>query len=310
MRESEMLKIVAATDSLKSILLHRDEVDKYEKRSHKKFYEQHSWGSIVIEDAKDLPTLKMRYLMEVLKQRKRKNAKLLELGSGSGRILTSIRARDRHLQLFGVDISSEQVKIARKVNKGKNITFIHGDAEKPPFPNSTFDFVIIMDFLEHVPHPQQALDEAFRILKPGGILYAGVPAERHGIYLLSMKLFGRHFKEETGGHLQQYTKRQIESMVRKAKFTIADEKYSYHLLGSIMDYTLFTLLLNKSLAKVFWSKGKYYQGTKKKQTVASRILNALMTFGNAIAYYESTIFKRTSFLATAVHITARKGGKK
>jgi ubiquinone/menaquinone biosynthesis C-methylase UbiE len=271
----------------------------------KEFYKDKSWGAVTIKDAKDLPTLKLSYLMELLRGRKKRTASLLEMGSGSGRILMSIQQRDLSIRLTGVELSRSQVALAKSHSAG--IAYVVGDAQRLPFPNSSFDYVIIMDFLEHIERPADAIKEAYRVLKKGGVLYASVPCEDQFLspYWLSKRIFRRHFKEATAGHIQQFRIRDVERFCTRARFRIAQERYSYHLLGSMMDYTLFTLLLNKRLAKIFWAKNKYYQKPGR-QSFASKMLNLLMTIGNAIAYYESKLLARVRFTSTNVHIIARK----
>jgi len=265
----------------------------------KGFYEKKSWGSVSITESKDLPTLKLHYLLKQLTK-----GSVLEIGSGSGRILSSIHERNPNLKLTGVDISKEQVRIAKRDNPG--ITFVVGDAEKLPFKADTFDAVIFLDVIEHVHHPDKLLREAYRVCKPGGILHGMSPCEDHGIYKLSTFLLGWHIKEKTAGHIQRYTRTGLVQRVQKAGFRITNLRYSYHLLGSIMDYTLFALLLNKTIAKLFWQKNKYYKDKQTKQTVISRIFNGILSVANGIAYYESTIFQNTPLFATALHITAQK----
>lgn len=52
---------------------------------------------------------------------------------------------------------------------------LYGDAQNLPFANQSFDSVLLLDVLEHLPHPETALAEIFRILKPQGILIIQVP---------------------------------------------------------------------------------------------------------------------------------------
>jgi len=52
---------------------------------------------------------------------------------------------------------------------------VFGDAQKLPFRASSFDTVLMMDVLEHLPGPDQAISEAFHSLKPGGHLILQVP---------------------------------------------------------------------------------------------------------------------------------------
>lgn len=52
---------------------------------------------------------------------------------------------------------------------------VFADAQRLPFPNDSFDTVILMDVLEHLPQPEAAIVEARRALKPGGTLVVQVP---------------------------------------------------------------------------------------------------------------------------------------
>ena len=52
---------------------------------------------------------------------------------------------------------------------------VHGDAQRLPFPDGTFDTVVCLEVLEHVPNPDAALQEASRVLKPEGHLLLSTP---------------------------------------------------------------------------------------------------------------------------------------
>jgi SAM-dependent methyltransferase len=51
-----------------------------------------------------------------------------------------------------------------------NLSFTEGDGRALPYPDCSFDAIIFHTTLSHVPEPQTALTEAFRVLKPGGLL--------------------------------------------------------------------------------------------------------------------------------------------
>jgi len=257
-----------------------------------------------IQLGKNLPSLKLKYLLEVIKRRKDPAAKLLEIGCGSGRILASIRERDKKINLTGIDLSAEQIRLAKQVNKGREITFVQGDGQKLPFKANSFDYVIFFDFLEHIDHPKQALSEIQRVLKKGGHLHFVCPAERQSVYWASMKLFGRHFKEQTGGHVQQYTRKQLAEMVKNAKMKVVEQHYSYHTLGSLMDYGLFTTMLHPKVAQQYWTANNFY--AKNEKAKKKTIFNRLLTLGNGIAWAESSVFRKVPLTACAVHLTARK----
>lgn len=52
---------------------------------------------------------------------------------------------------------------------------IFADAAHMPFSNDSFDSVCLLDVLEHLPEPENSLNEIARILRPGGFLYISVP---------------------------------------------------------------------------------------------------------------------------------------
>jgi ubiquinone/menaquinone biosynthesis C-methylase UbiE len=282
-------------------------LDKSHFKGSQNFYEERSWGALAIKEAKDLPTIKLRYLLDLLNKRDIPRSFFLEIGCGSGRIISSIREQESKLRLIGLDRSGEQIKIAHHANQAQEVSYLLGDGQILPFQDETFDYVAIMDFLEHIPNPQNAIREAWRLLKPHGHLHAFVPAEGqpYSIYGISQKVFGIHFKELTCGHIQKFRLQDIEEMVGQ-QFRIVGKKFSYHLLGSFMDYLMFALLLNKRIANVFWAENKYYKGDKRDQSMGAHVLNVLLTLGNRIAFYESTILQNIRVSACGIHLTAVK----
>jgi SAM-dependent methyltransferase len=249
-----------------------------------------------------LPSLKLRYLMDLLKTRANPAARLLEVGSGSGRILSSIRADDPAIQLSGIDLSLEQTELARSTHP--DIEFVCGNGESLPFADASFDYVIFFDYLEHIERPRASLAEMRRVLKPGGFLHLVCPAERQSIYGLSSWLFRRHFKETTAGHIQRFSRRELEELVHETGLSICGRRYSYHLLGSLMDYTLFALMLNPRVYAIYWSGNPYY--AKNDAHPKKGFFQRLLKLGNAIAYYESKLLGRVALSATAVHLTAKR----
>ena len=60
-------------------------------------------------------------------------------------------------------------RVARDIRRGIGVQII-GDTQALGISDATFDVVLCTEVLEHLPEPQQAVDEMFRVLKPGGQL--------------------------------------------------------------------------------------------------------------------------------------------
>ncbi len=91
----------------------------------------------------------------------------------------------------------------------------NGDALALPFPDDTFDRIIASEVLEHVSDDQVALDEVFRVLKPGGTLAATVPSwlPEQVCWALSDEY---HAPFVEGGHVRIYTEPTLRARMRTA----------------------------------------------------------------------------------------------
>lgn len=91
-------------------------------------------------------------------------ANLLEIASGTGRLAS--RAVERGAHVTGIDFSSNMVEVSRKACPHAN--FEVGDAEALRFEAGSFDAVLCCFGLLHMANPEKAIQEAARVLRPGG----------------------------------------------------------------------------------------------------------------------------------------------
>lgn len=96
---------------------------------------------------------------------------IADLGAGEG--LVSQLLAHRAKQVWCIDNSPKMVdvgtELARK-NGLANLAYKLGDIEKVPLADRSVDLAILSHALHHAQHPQTAVDEAYRILRPGGRL--------------------------------------------------------------------------------------------------------------------------------------------
>ncbi len=98
----------------------------------------------------------------------RSGSHVLEVGCGVG--LDSVRMAHRGLRVTAVDLTVVGASTAnhRAVENNIDASYACADAEHLPFPDSTFDYVYSFGVMHHAPDTQRCIDEAFRVLRPGG----------------------------------------------------------------------------------------------------------------------------------------------
>lgn len=92
--------------------------------------------------------------------------RVLDIAAGTG--TSSAAFAKSGAEVVAVDFSPGMIAEGR--TRHPDLTFVEGDAEELPFPVRSFDAVTISFGLRNVNNPQKALQEMYRVLKPGGRL--------------------------------------------------------------------------------------------------------------------------------------------
>ena len=94
----------------------------------------------------------------------------LDAGCGTGFLSFELAARGH--RVTGVDFAPAMLAEARRkaAERSVSVRFEKADAEQLPFPSHSFDLAISRHVLWTLPHPEAAIDEWIRLLRPGGRL--------------------------------------------------------------------------------------------------------------------------------------------
>lgn len=95
------------------------------------------------------------------------SVQVLDVGCGAG-FCTNPLAKEGY-DVTGLDFSVSALEVARANDATRKVEYVEGDALQLPFAARSFDVVISMDVLEHVAPVSKAVEEATRVLKPGGL---------------------------------------------------------------------------------------------------------------------------------------------
>jgi ubiquinone/menaquinone biosynthesis C-methylase UbiE len=136
--------------------------------------------------------------------------KVLDLGCGNGYDLSQISIKDA--VIYGLDSSTEMVKLARKQNPKGKIEI--GRFDEIPFPDKSFDLVISKWALQTSAEIDPIYEEIIRVLKPGGRL----------LYLACHPL--RQFLEKKTKGKNYFVKETVTSVFFNGQITALEPSHS------------------------------------------------------------------------------------
>ena len=119
---------------------------------------------------------------------------------------------DPHLE--SLDKSLEGLEFFESISN-KKTSFLSGSAYKLPFNDNTFDLVICSEVLEHLHEYKEAVDEVYRVLKPGGKFLASVPAEFPEKICWALS---KEYQNQPGGHLRIFKKESLIQDITSSGF--------------------------------------------------------------------------------------------
>ena len=148
--------------------------------------------------------------------------RLLDLACGPGYAMNGMSILRPDVQSIGIDLAMGMLRVAKARNPG---LYINGDAYHLPFAENSFDAVLIQRTYYFLPEKRAVLDEAMRILRPGGRLIVINPMEGRSAleawkvfsfgFLAALDMFlWRFFVQVIGG----YTPESLAAEINAAGF--------------------------------------------------------------------------------------------
>jgi len=140
--------------------------------------------------------------------------KILDLGTADGLMLSEIKKQLPKSDCVGIELSKELIESCRD----KNIKIVQGDVQNLPFKDESFDIVIATAIIEHLDHPMKLLEEAHRVLRPGGILILTTPNP----FFEKIADFIGHTEKEI--HQTTFGLKKLKTYFKKTNFQILETK--------------------------------------------------------------------------------------
>lgn len=179
------------------------------------------WDKILFERDNELlmsPYYKDK-IDRVYKFLKNRKGEFLDIGFGMGNLERKMIMGGVDLNIYGIDFSRKAISKARKEIKGK---FYAARPHKLPFKKSYFDFVAMLDVLEHIPQieSKKVLDEINKVMKKKSFLVISVPVNED---LKKMNEDGTNLN----AHLRQYTPEMLEKELSLSGFEVMKKDFIY-----------------------------------------------------------------------------------
>jgi len=139
-------------------------------------------------------------------------AQVLDAGCGTGGLLRWLHAAQPAWTLTGLDFSPLACELARTRTAGE---VVQGSIAALPFGDAQFDAIVSCDVVCQVAEPAQAVREFHRVLRPGGFVVLTMPAYP----------WMHSYHDKAVGNLRRYTRREVNTLLQGAGFTITRSTY-------------------------------------------------------------------------------------
>jgi len=150
--------------------------------------------------------------------------RVLDVGCGDGFFTAQILQRFNLKNVYGLDISSKAVDLARL--KHPEIKFQQGALNHIPEETNSIDSITMIEVIEHLVDIEGTLKELFRVMKPGGILLITTTDFNWLKQVIIAMFFFEKYFYPTNPHIRFFKKSTLADILSKNGFSII--KYAWN----------------------------------------------------------------------------------
>lgn len=167
-------------------------------------------------------------------------ARVLDVGCGGGRHIRQTRLMPG-ITAVGLDLGASEVQDTARMLRELDALPVacggtvpgsgpwlstRGSVYALPFPDETFDCVIISEVLEHLHEDDRALREISRVLRSGGILAASVPREGPEAVCWALS---KQYRNTPGGHVRIYRRKALHQKLQQHGYQVFARHFAHGL---------------------------------------------------------------------------------
>ncbi len=142
-----------------------------------------------------------------------KNPVVMEVGCSSGYFIQDIISNIPNVTLVGTDVIKQSLsKLSREM---PNVPFMCFDLLQSPLTDDSFDAIVLLNVLEHIENDIDAMNQVYRMLKPGGVAIIELPAGPH--------LYDQY--DKILKHYRRYSMLELVSKLKKSSFSILNKSH-------------------------------------------------------------------------------------
>jgi ubiquinone/menaquinone biosynthesis C-methylase UbiE len=164
---------------------------------------------------------------------------VLDIPCGRGFYLNMFRYAAPQARIVGAELEWDVIRKAQANIGHLNIPLHNANIYHLPYPDESFDAVILSEILEHIEDDQAALQEVYRVLKPKGVVVITVPNANYPFWWDPInktleRLFKTHIQRGMlagiwANHVRLYTMPDLRKAVQGAGFAIeAERRFTHH----------------------------------------------------------------------------------